>query len=297
MNIDKLICFLDLAETHSYTETAERLFTAQSNVSKQMLSLEKELNARLLDRSSRKVRLTPAGEALLPHAQRLVADYRQLLEALRPYRGDALPQLRVCAIPVMAQYGVTALFAEFHRRCPDVRFRIDEMETELLLSELDNRRCDAIFARSFDLDESRYEKLVVERDQFIAVLPPDHPLAGQDLLSIAELRQETFLQLDQHTQLLEPMRQLCHEAGFAPHIGYAGTRMDNILDLVANGMGVSLMMRRAVESMEHGHVALVPILEVRDSELIFARLRGARHSPACRQFWQFLTQERAMRLH
>lgn len=132
---------------------------------------------------------------------------------------------------------------------------------------------------------------MLEQDQFIAVLPPEHPLAGQLSLSIAEMKAETFLQLDQHTQLLEPMLQLCREAGFSPHIGYTGTRMDNILDLVANGMGVSVMMRRAVESTAHGRVALVPIREGHASELAFVRLRSARPAPPCRLLWRFLAEQ------
>ena len=291
MNIDKLLCFLDLVETRNYTETAERLFTTQSNVSKQILSLEKELDAPLLDRSSRKLHLTPAGEALLPHARHLADDYAHLTEALRPFRRSAAPQLRICAIPVMAQYGVTALFARFHRQHPDIQLRIDETEAAVLIPELEAHRCDVIFTRSFALNDGQYEKLVLEQDQFIAVLPPEHPLAGQPSLSIAEMKAETFLQLDQHTQLLEPMLQLCREAGFSPHIGYTGTRMDNILDLVANGMGVSVMMRRAVESTAHGRVALVPIREGHASELAFVRLRSARPAPPCRLLWRFLAEQ------
>lgn len=288
MNIDKLLCFIDLTETHNYTETAERLFTTQSNISKQILSLEKELDAALFDRSSRKLRLTPAGEALLPHAKHIAADYRRLTEAMCPFRRGASTQLKICAIPVMAQYRVTALFAGFHRQHPDVQLQIEETENDQLLSELDNRRRDAVFTRCFSLDESRYEKLVMERDQFIAVLPPEHPLAQRSSLSVGELKAESFLQLDQHTQLLEPMRRLCCACGFEPHIGYTGTRMDNILDLVANGMGVSLMMRRAVESMDHSRMALVPIREECASELAFIRLQRVSHSQSCEQLWRFL---------
>lgn len=76
MDTKRLEYFLDLVETENYSETAERMFTTQGNVSKQILALEKEWDVSLFDRSHRKIRLTEAGSAILPHA-------RQVLEAER----------------------------------------------------------------------------------------------------------------------------------------------------------------------------------------------------------------------
>lgn len=71
MNIQKLVVFLDLAKTLSFTKTAEHLFTTQGTISKQIIALEKELDVQLFDRTHRKIELTEAAKLLLPYAKKL----------------------------------------------------------------------------------------------------------------------------------------------------------------------------------------------------------------------------------
>jgi len=177
MNIERLKYFLDLTVTLNYTETAERFFTTQSNISKQIISLEKELNTVLFSRKHRKIMLTDAGRVLLPYAEKILSDHVSLLNALFPFQNTGHAALRIGAIPVMVNYNVTGFIGEFHRQHPDIQLDVNEIESINLLKELNEGHYDIAYIRIFELDSSKYEKITIEYDQFAVVLPLDHSLA------------------------------------------------------------------------------------------------------------------------
>ena len=288
MNIQRLEYFLDLVETCNYTETAERLYTTQSNVSKQIIALEKELNIHLFDRSSRRIHLTDAGKKLIPYAKKMLADYAELKQALIPFTDTVGSKLRICAIPVMAQYHITELIAKFHLMHPLIQLQVSEMESIHLKNELDEGHCDIGYMRIFDLDTNKYEKLTHVKDRFVAVLPKTHPLSELKEVPLIKLKEESFLQLNEKTQLYEYACSLCRNVGFEPQIVYTGARIDNILDLVANGMGISIMMENAVKAMCHKGIVAIPLDIEMESELVFVRLKQEKYSKVAKLFWEYL---------
>ena len=104
MDQQKLQLFLDLTETLNYTETAERNYMTQGNVSKKISALEKELQVPLFDRSNRQIRLTEEGQLLLPDIRRIVRDYQSLADTLTEYREKKKRVLTVHTIPTMPNY-------------------------------------------------------------------------------------------------------------------------------------------------------------------------------------------------
>ncbi len=251
MNIEQLKYFLDLTITLNFTETAERLFTTQGNISKHMIALEKELNTTLFSREHRKITLTNAGKTLLPYAEKILSDYYGLQNALLPFQHYKGAILKICAIPVMVNYNVTGLIAEFHQNYPDILLDVKEVESINLLKELNEGNCDLAYIRVFEMDSNKYEKITVGHDLFAVVLPLNHPQSKKEVIQLSELRNEVFLQLDKNTQLINQFYSLCQKAGFEPIVGYTGTRIDNILDFVSKGMGVSLMMQNSLITLHH----------------------------------------------
>jgi len=288
MNVERLKYFLNLSMTLNYTETAERFYTTQSNISKQIIALENDLNTILFVRKHRKVSLTDAGKALVPYAEKILSDFNDLQKAIIPFQHSNSKILKICAIPVMANYNVTGLIAGFHHSYPDIRLDVREVESINLLKELDEGTCDIAYIRIFNMDLSKYEKITVEHDRFAAVLPRNHPLAGKDLLKLNELQNEIFYQLDRHTQLIDQFYLLCQKGGFKPNVGYTGTRIDNILDFVSNGMGISLMMQNSFQSIHYPGIVIIPLDITIESELAFIRPKLYKHSFASDTFWEYM---------
>lgn len=287
MDIRRLKYFLSLVETGNYTETAERMYTSQGNVSKQIQAMEKELDTLLFDRSRRRIRLTETGELLLPYARQIVQIYDEMEASVHSLNKTEELVLRIHAIPVGACYQVPKILSAFRKAHPEVSVHLREMEKAYLNDNLEEGLCDVIFTRNFPEEEEHYEKFPVKRDHFVAVVPREHPLSGRSLIRLEELADDPFLLLEEKTGLFGQVTDLCLEAGFKPQIIYKGVRIDTILGMVENGLGVTIMMEGVVSQ---GSIVKIPLSETRESELAFLREKRKKHSKAGKLFWNFLKQ-------
>lgn len=287
MDIHKLEIFLDLTQTLSYTQTAVRQFTAQSNISKQILALEKELEVPLFDRTHRKITLTQAGEILLPHARSIIAQYHHLQNELAEKRNQEELTLSILTIPTMANYRGFSLITHFLKEHPEVNLQLKEGEGNELLPSLENSPSHVIFARTFDTETIDYDLFVTEEDRFVAVVAKTHPLANKPKIHLADLQNEKFVLLEKETLLHQPTLALCQKAGFTPQVLFQSARIDLLLNMVANELGVSILMEKTIEKNWLDSVAVLPITPTEVSLLGFMRQKN-QHSTASRLFWQYL---------
>ena len=288
MELRRLEYFLDLSRTGNYSETAERMYTTQGNVSKQIAALEKELGVLLVDRSKRKIRLTEAGEVLLPYAEQLIQTEAKMRDVLHRLRSEKEAMLRIGALPSFAQYGVAELLAVFQSEHPEIQIEINECEKTSLLQRLQEECYEVIYTRLLDetwQKSSQYEKIVVERDHFAAVLPLQHPLCRK--IDLKELKNEKFILLDEKTELFKSVYQLCINAGFSPQVVHKSVRIDTILGMAAAGMGVSILMEKSIPKELRSRVRILPLECTVESELAFVR-RNGQMGEALRKFWRFL---------
>lgn len=289
MDVKKIQAFVDLATTLNYTKTAERLFSSQATVSKQILSLEKALGVKLFSRAHRQVALTEVGTAILPNAKRLVHEAERLTETVSQYQQTADLTLTIHSIPSISQYRAFNLIAAFHAAHPEVALHFAEAENENLLTSLDNGNSDVVFLRLFSLEASPYEQLVEEQDQFAVVLPKSSPLAQRPSLTMADLSGESFLLLNETTDLYQPVMDAAHAAGVTPNIIYKGQRIDLILGMISRGMGLSVMMQHSLDLTDYPAITTVPLEPQRVSYLAFLR-SPLHHSRAGDLFWAFVQQ-------
>lgn len=285
MELQKLHTLVVLSESSRYTEAAERLYTTQSNVSKQILSLERELGVPLVDRAGRRLTLTPAGEVVVRSARRILAEYDAMCRSLQAGCGH----LTLACIPVMAHYGVTRLCSSFRRAFPGLRLTVTEREDSNLADAVRRGAWEMAVCRT-DQDCTGLEKIVLYRDRLAAILPSGHPLAGKGRLSLAQLRQERFLQLGPTSALYQMVLDACRSAGFTPQISYTSTRMENLLALVREGDGISLMMEHAAAYLPASGISICPLLETVTSELSLVRAAAGYHTPAACCFWNYTGQ-------
>ncbi|WP_313538911.1 LysR family transcriptional regulator [Enterococcus sp.] len=290
MDIHKLEIFIDLSETLNYTETAERQFTTQGNISKQIIALEKEVGAPLFERAHRQISLNPLGELLLPHAQEIVMQYQQMQQHLSEQLSQDSLVLMMLTIPTMANYYGFELITKFLKHHPEVDVQLKEGEGNALLPFLKSGQNHVIFARTFSRTMAECEMLLTEEDRFVAVLPKHHPLANEKKIALADLGMEQFVALEEDTLIYQPMVDLCHEAGFDPQISFRSARIDLLLNMVERELGVSLLMEKSIDKYWVDRVAIVPITPTKKSYLSFIRTKNS-HSLASQLLWQYIKEE------
>lgn len=308
MELRRLKYFLDLSRTGNYSETAERMYTTQGNISKQIATLEKELGVLLVDRSRRKIRLTEAGEVLLPYAEQLIRTEEKMQDALHRLQSEKEATLHIGTLPSFVQYGVPELLTAFQSEHPEIQIEINECEKTTLLQKLQEEHYEVIYTRILDEVGQKYapyEKIVVERDHFAAVLPLQHPLCRKEAetgtdcntqisridglteIDLKELKNEKFILLDEKTELFESVYHLCINAGFSPKVMHKSVRIDTIIGMVAAGMGVSILMEKSIPKELRSRVQILPLKCTAESELAFVR-RSGKMGETIRKFWKFL---------
>lgn len=285
MDQQKLQLFLDLTETLNYTETAERNYMTQGNVSKKINALEKELQVQLIDRSNRQIQLTEEAELLLPDIKRIVRDYQSLADTLKEYREKKERVLTVHTIPTMPNYLGFDLLTAFLKQHPEIRLNLKESEA-MALGDFEIEKNTICFFRSLSRPNGK-NYITTEKDRFVAVLPKNHPSANQTVIELSALIEENFLILGQTTNPYYSVEELCREAGFDPKITYQGTRIDLILRMIEEGLGISLIMEKSLGNSLSDQLVTRGIKPTKESFLNYYLSEKA-DAPAPKEFLRFL---------
>ena len=292
MDIVQLKYFVSVAESGSFSEAAEIMFSAQSTVSKQIASLEKELNVQLFDRSKRKVALTVYGEVFLTHARKIIDNYNSMIKEIASISTQDNSKAIIRATTAMLPYNIISIVASFKKECEWADIHVEEFESEDILKMLKDNECDLAFFRVGKFDEDAYEKLPILTEKFVAILPANHPLAKESSISLAQLSNENFIFCRQNTGLHRNSVSACHTMGFNPNIIATSNHASNIFEMVAMNMGVSLLLKRGAEYAMTDHfadkVSIVPLKETFTIEVALARYKKHNHTKASIAFWDYV---------
>jgi DNA-binding transcriptional LysR family regulator len=242
IDLRQLRYFLAVAETLHFTRAAKKLGIAQPPLSQQIRKLEQNLGYPLFIRSTRGVRLTPAGKLLATRAQATLDKVRNdMAEVRRIGRGEE-GTLTVAFSGSIMFTNLPLAIQDYRRRFPRVELRLRELTTAAQIASLLDRSIDLGFLRDGDPTEGVHiETLLKER--FLAVLPQSHPLAAKATLRMKDLATEPFILFARSHGALAWDRTIacCERAGFTPNIVQNAPQFPTVIRLVAAGLGVSLV--------------------------------------------------------
>lgn len=287
MDMRQVDYFLSIARTGSFTAAAEELFVSQSSLSKQIIALERELGVQLFDRRTRKVTLTEAGRAFHPHAVKMDQAHVSMVADLEGYRPGAEP-LSIAAIPVIDHYGIPNYIAAFREEYPAIRLTLEKCDAAEISPALSDHRIDLAFTRAHCLDRDRHAWMKVSPDRLIIVVSVNHRLASRPVISLQDLRDETFVVLERYTAVDQIMEIVCRGAGFEPRTAHATLRNENIVAAVAANMGIGLMMERIFDYNRHPGVVALRLVPVIETWLVLAHAKDRVLSGPARAFLEFI---------
>ena len=252
MELRHLRYFVAVADAGHFTRAAATLGIGQPPLSQQIQQLERELGTPLFVRLPRGVQLTEAGRAFADDARRILRETEQAIERARRVARGEQGRIRVGMInsapfhPLIPQ-----LIREFRRRYPAVTFTLEERTTPELVAAVRSRTVDLAFVRPLldDRDELTMRTLVDE--DLVVALPSGHPLVKRARVPLLALSIEPFVLFSRAVGagLHDEIISACRAAGFSPRIGQEASQPTSIVNLVAAGLGVSIVPA----SMQHIH--------------------------------------------
>jgi DNA-binding transcriptional LysR family regulator len=284
MELRQLEYFVAVAEEANFTRAAERVRISQSGVSAQLRQLERELGAELIDRSTRKATLTPAGEAALGHARAVLAAASAVQESVGEVTGLIRGRLVVGMVIGCTVVPLFEALAEFHRAHPGVEISLVEDNSEQLVEGIHAGAIDLALIGTAIATPPGLNALVVASERLVALLPKDHLLAKQDQVTLAEIAEHPIVCMPKGTGIRTVFDQSCADLGIRPTIALQANAAAAITDLAARGLGVAILSESMAARFSDQLTAL-PIADAATPALL-ALVWSGRTSPALSELVQ-----------
>jgi LysR family hydrogen peroxide-inducible transcriptional activator len=246
-SIAQLRAFAAVAEHLHFRDAAAALGVSQPALSGAVSTLEETLGVRLLERTTRKVLLSPAGERLAARARTVLDAVRGLMEEAEAVRAPFTGVLRLGVIPTVAPYLLPTVLRTVHARYPDLDLQVHEEQTASLLDGLAQGRLDLLLL-AVPLDAPGVVELPLFDEDFVLVMPHHHRLSGRSDIPREALRELDLLLLDEGHCLRDQALDVCREAGREPAapVTTSAAGLSTLVQLVAGGLGVTLLPRTAL---------------------------------------------------
>lgn len=241
MEISQLRYFLAVAETGSISRAALRREVAQPSLSQQIRKLEEQLGHRLFDRLARGVVLTEAGRALVPYARRILAEVNAIESVIQSDLKAGRGTLRVGAIPTMAPFLLPPLVERFSGTFPDCQLTLREDFTERLVEALMDQELD-LGIMSTPIEPEVLQLEVLGRERLVVASHRDYtPPRSAARLAISDLQDQPVVVLHEIHCLGAQIESFCSARRVKRSIVCRTTQLATVLELVALGLGISLV--------------------------------------------------------
>ncbi|MBH0119675.1 LysR family transcriptional regulator [Rhodococcus sp. NPDC003382] len=263
MEISQLQAFLAVAEELHFGRAAEKLHRAQPPLSRTIKQLERELDTELFSRSTRAVKLTASGEALVGPARDVLDALRRAEAAVRAADDGDVGLVRIAFAGASTHQLVARLARVVRSQRPGIQLELSSQNfAQPAMKKLVSGETDIALGR-WDIVPAEVAVRVVMQDSLVVALPDTHPLAGEQRLSIARFAAEGFVSLPPHEGAVLPdrLRRLARAGGFVPDVVQVAPDTQTALALVSAEVGCHLTLASVAANVNDPHVVFVPLDE------------------------------------
>ena len=256
MDLRQFTAFLAVAEELHFGHAADRLNMAQPQLSQLIRRREHELGTPLFERTTRQVRLTPAGEAFLAPAQRVLTAAAEAEQAARRAGGGDVGRVRIAFAGASSHETLPLLTEAVRKRYPDIELIMEgQTYANVALARVADGSIDLGFVRL----PAKIPGVVarpIAAEYLVCALPATHALAQQERVDVRDLASEPFVTFPANSgsTLHDALIDVCGRAGFFPRIEQMAPDTYTILALVAAGVGVTLTLSSCQHVQQHGLV-------------------------------------------
>ncbi|WP_086668747.1 LysR family transcriptional regulator [Lentzea kentuckyensis] len=245
MELQQMRYVVAVAETGSFTKAARRCLVVQSALSHQIARLERELGARLFDRTSRSVRLTAAGTAFLSSARQCLDFAERAAAEVAAAVGEVRGRLVVGVIPTVAAVDLPAVLRVFRERYSQVRVALRMLPSHELVSLVREGALDLAFlGLPPGARPEGVRGVELARDEHVAVVAAEHPFAGRAETDLAALAEELFVDFPAGSPGRTQSDQAFAAAGLHREVAFEVTTAELMAGLIREGLGVAVLPSR-----------------------------------------------------
>lgn len=290
MELRQLRYFLSVAECMHFTRAAQSLNVSQPALSQQIRLLEREIGARLLERTNRRVQLTPAGIAFRARVQPILEEAAEAAFEAKSIESGEGGRILVGFVSTAAMVVLPTILNPFCARFPRIVVELRELDPGAQLEALQQNRIDAGLT-SVSTSLPSLECKLLSREKLIVALPQQHPAARHRTIDLKHLSEERILLPPRHalSGVHEGIINACQKAGFVPKYTQPIRMAETAVCLVASGLGIALIPQSfgrlkvdgvVYRALKHDEIPVVELYAVR---------RKDKGSPLLDNLWSYIS--------
>ena len=287
MNLRQLKVFVEIVRQGSFTRAAEHLHIAQPAVSISLRKLEEELDLTLLNRHEKQVSLTAEGENLLRHAERILDNLTIAETEMAELRGLSRGEVRIGVPPMMSSYYFPLIIREFRKRYPHLQLSVTgegaaNIRRMITRGELDM----GVIAGQASLEGLEAQHFL--REEIVACVPLDHPLAGRTAITLPEFLAEPLILFKKGYYIREWIDESIAARNLHPQVVFETNLFSLVRSLIRERLGISTFLRMALRDTPE--LAAISFDPPQYLDLLIAWKSDRYLSRANRAFIDFLTR-------
>lgn len=240
----KYLCAV--AEHRHFSKAAKACFVTQSTLSASIQELESQLGAVVFERNNKTVLITPLGERLLQQARKILGDVEDFVSLARANDEPLSGEIRLGVIPTIGPFLLPPILSDLRRSYKKLKLFLKEDLSAPLAQKLQQGQLDLIII-AFPYTLHDVETLNLFKDEFLLCLPPGHQMEKLDKVKQQQLRGESLLLLEEGHCLRDHALEACNLESADTALVYQGTSLHTLVQMVANGLGVTLLPEIAIE--------------------------------------------------
>jgi LysR family hydrogen peroxide-inducible transcriptional activator len=240
LKLKDLRYLVTLADERHFGRAARKCFVSQPTLSAQLKKLEDYLGVQLIERQSKGVTLTAAGEEIVARARRIVQASEEVVSLARSHRDPLAGKLRIALLPTIGPYLLPRVAPKIRKALPRLELLLYEYQTAPMLEKLRDGEIDVgILAMPVDTDG--LDSRVLYDEAFTVALPEHHRLAERESIRVKDLEKETLLLLEDGHCLRDQALEVCSRVGVHEAQDFRATSLETLRQMVATGSGITLL--------------------------------------------------------
>ncbi|SHM08114.1 LysR family transcriptional regulator [Flavobacterium saccharophilum] len=262
MELRHLKYFLAVAEELNFTKASEKLFISQPPLSRQIMELEEELQARLFNRNNKKVELTEAGKYFEKEVKSLFQDLERISVKTKKIAENVSGEFRIAYISSIYSSVISDLIKQLKEQFPYVNFKLFEVSTTKQILALEQRKIDLGIIRS-PVKSPKIKSQLWFKDGF-SVVYNKSLIQIKSEEEIPKLKEETFVffNKDYAPHYHEVLLELCAFYGFEPKVVHESNNINSIVQLVKNGLGISIVPSNIAKNNQDPEIGFIELKKV-----------------------------------
>lgn len=287
VSFKQLQIFVCIAQSHTFAQAADKMYLSQPALSSAIKKMESQLGGLLFSRTTRKVELTPEGQQFLPVAQRLIDDWQEAFTDLHSLFSLGRGKLSIAAMPSFASGLLPEILQKFKTEYPNIRLSVEDVVMESVIKNVQQGRVEIGFA----FESEKMEGLdfhPIFTDNFIVVLPANHPLCDYPCVSWSNIALYPFVAMNKGSAIRQWVDSYMQQHDLSLNVVVEASQLATLGQFVKHDLGISVVPALCQEQMYNKGLVCLPIEPSGLSKQVgIMKAKNGNLSTVASSFWQW----------